>query len=296
MSLIGLTSSDSLNEATRKKRAAWRRHHPNKGGKVEDFIRVQQEWNDWRHRYNPTRTREAKALALTNPKHHLLADLDMNGHMHHLHDIGDYLKAQMLRFPPDGTVATNWTRTGIPHPIKRNSVIGIRRALKILKRYKRHGGDIDAATMDKIIVRYQQPYEAGRLYGENPGAYKGPVPIAAERVVEEAAERVAEEAAEEAAEEVAEEVAEEAVEKESRRGAFRAGLAAMGGKVTKAGQAAQRGVRVAGVGAYKHVRRAGIEAGESMSDEQFATGAGSLVSASAGLTVLWAMSNFFKLF
>jgi hypothetical protein len=94
-----------------------------------------------------------------------------------------------------------------------------------------------------------------------------------------------EEIAGELKEEEEEEEEEEAVE---RRSAF----ASLGAGISRTGQAVQRHVKAAGVGAYTGVKRAGVAAGEAASNEEYAVGAGSTLALSAGLSILWAMSRF----
>lgn len=50
MSLVGLSPTDSWENAKRKYRRAVLRHHSNKGGRNENFRRVQNEWNNWKQR------------------------------------------------------------------------------------------------------------------------------------------------------------------------------------------------------------------------------------------------------
>lgn len=202
--------------------------------------------------FKPTRYQEAKALALKDPRHRLLADIDLNGNKHHLFDVGDYLKEEMLRQPPNGTAASNWTRTGIPHPTKKGRVIGIRRAMKLLKRYQKHGGEIDTETMKRIQKRYQQPYETAQLYGTNPGKYES-------------------------------------------RGGRSPGSSIISG-VGKVGRKAGRGAVSAGKTSFRAVSDAGRRAGESMSEEQFATAAGSIAATSVSLAAVWAIMRWTNAF
>jgi len=70
MSLTRLAPNDSFAEAKKKIRAAWLRHHPNKGGKNEDFLRVQMEWNNWlrkRARTNDTPQQAQSKRQRTSP-------------------------------------------------------------------------------------------------------------------------------------------------------------------------------------------------------------------------------------
>jgi len=224
--------------------------------------------------YRRTHFNASKNVFRTRP--HLHVDLDGNGNLHHIHDIGDYLKEQMLLPPPNGTPETNWTRTGIPHPTRPGRVIGIRRAMQLLRRYKKHKGKIDQETWKRIQKRYQAPYETGRVTGANPGLYRAPA--AADEVVaaEAAAEKVA--AAKEA---VAEAVAEEVVAEEA---------------AAEAGGKRKRRLRSLGVGAYRGIRDAGKRAGEDMSDEQFEAGMVSALSVSMTAVVVWLAQSVFKLF
>jgi len=206
---------------------------------------------------------------------YLHVDLDGNGNLHHIHDIGDYLKEQMLLPPPNGTPETNWTRTGIPHPIRPGRVIGIRRAMKLLGRYKKHKGNIDQETWERIQKRYQVPYQIAQATGANPGLYRAPT-TAGGVAAEAATEKVA--AAKEA---VAEAVAEEVVAEEA---------------AAKAGGKRKRRLRSLGVGAYRGIRDAGKRAGEDMPDEQFQAGMVSALSVSMTAVVVWLAQSVFKLF
>jgi hypothetical protein len=90
--------------------------------------------------YNPKQVYQAKAIALSNPNHHMVVDLDNNGNTQHLYDMGHYLKEHMLQ-------GTSWHLKGIPHPLKAGKTIPAKRALKIMEQYYKHGGRIDAETM-----------------------------------------------------------------------------------------------------------------------------------------------------
>lgn len=215
----------------------------------------------------------SKNVFRTRP--HLHVDLDGNGNLHHIHDIGDYLKEQMLLPPPDGTPETNWTRTGIPHPTRPGRVIGIRRAMHLLRRYKKHKGNIDQETWKRIQKRYQAPYDTARVTGANPGLYRAST-AAGVVATEAAAEKVA--AAKEA---VAEAVEEEVAAEDA---------------AAEAGGKRKRRLRSLGTGVYRGIRDAGKRAGGDTSDEQFEAGMVSALSVSMTAVVVWLAQNVFKLF
>jgi hypothetical protein len=90
--------------------------------------------------YTPKQVNRAKAIALHTPNHHMLVDLDSNGNVQHLYDMGRYLKEHMSQ-------GGSWHRQGIPHPLKTGKTIPAKRAMKIMEQYYKHGGRIDAKTM-----------------------------------------------------------------------------------------------------------------------------------------------------